>query len=197
MTKGTDTKNSILRQAVDLSGEVGLEGLSLGSLAKRAGMSKSGLYAHFSSKEDLQRQVLDSAADLFSKRVVSKAIREPRGLPRIQAMFDLWIEWGSRELAGGCPFIAASSEMDDRSGPVREAVVTHMTALTETLTKAASIAVEEGHFRNDLDLEQFTFEVWGLILSCHQSARLMRKKNATTLARAAFERLVRDAKGAD
>ena len=197
MTKGSDTKASILRQALNLSSEVGLESLSLGGLAKRVGMSKSGLYAHFKSKEELQSLVLDSAADLFVDRVVARAIKEPRGLPRLHALFDLWLEWASHELTGGCLFIAASTELDDRSGPVRESLVKHMTDLTTTINRAAQIAVEEKHFRSDLEPEQLAFEIWGLILSFHQVSRLMRKESAENMARNAFHRLLKDAQASN
>ncbi len=147
MSKGNETRNAILRQALDLSTEVGLEGLSVGVLAKQVGMSKSGLYAHFESKEDLQSQVLDAAAALFVDLVVVPALKKPRGLPRVQALFDRWLDWATREHSGGCPFIAAATEFDDREGPVRETLVSHLRDVTGTIARAAGIGLVEGHFR--------------------------------------------------
>ena len=121
MSKGDDTRRAILAEALDLTSEVGLEGLTIGVLAKLVGMSKSGLYAHFASKEELQVAVLEAAAGLFREQVFEPAKRQPRGLPRIQALFDRWLDWSATVLSGGCPFIAASTEFDDRPGPGRAA----------------------------------------------------------------------------
>lgn len=196
MTKGEDTRGAILRQALDLTSEVGLVGLTIGELARRAGMSKSGLYAHFESKEDLQSQVLDAAAGYFVDMVIAKALKQPRGLPRVTALFHLWLDWSTRKLSGGCPFIAAATEFDDRAGPVRENLVAHLRDVTETVVRAAQISVEEGHFRRDLDVAQFVFEFWGIILSHHQSSRLMGQEDARARADKAFANLVTAAGGA-
>ncbi len=196
MNKKADTRTTILRQALDLSSEVGLEGLSVGSLAKRVGMSKSGLYAHFESKEDLQSQVLHTAAEVFADVVMAPAIKEPRGLPRIQALFDRWLDWSSSELSGGCPFISAATEYDDRPGPVRDTLVAHLSDLTGAIARAARISIEEGHFRDDLDVDQFTFEFWGILLSYHHFARLMRHDEAPERASRAFAGLIGNAAAA-
>lgn len=193
MSKGSDTRNSILREALDLSSEVGLEGLSVGSLARRVGMSKSGLYAHFESKEDLQCQVLNSAAELFAGKVVTKVLKRPRGLPRVRALFNLWLDWASEELSGGCPFISGATEFDDRSGPVRETLVAHLDNVTAFLSRAVQIAIDEGHFRKNLDPGQFAFDFWAIQLSYHQLSRLMRQGDARRRAKRAFTRLIQDA----
>ena len=190
MGKGDETRASILRQALDLVTEVGLEGLTIGTLARRVGMSKSGLYAHFGSKEDLQSQVLDTAAEKFVRGVVLKAIKRPRGLPRVRALFNLWLDWSTVEHSGGCPFIAAATEFDDRPGSVRDRVVTHLGDVVETLARSARISVEEGHFRHDLADDQFAFEVWAILLAYHHFARLMRCKEARQRADRAFATLL-------
>jgi len=195
MSKGTDTRHAILRQALDLSSHVGLEGLTVGVLAKRAGMSKSGLYAHFESKEDLQCQVLDTAAERFIDVVMSRVLKQPRGLPRVQMLFDMWVEWSTAELSGGCPFISASTEFDDRAGPVRDKVVAHLSDVTDAIARAAQIAVQEGHFRDDLDTEQFAFEMWAILLAFHHFSRLMRHGNARERAGRAFTDLIHKAQG--
>jgi AcrR family transcriptional regulator len=196
VSKGEETRISILQQALDLSSEVGLEGLTIGALAKRVGMSKSGLYAHFESKEDLQTQVLHTAASLFVDVVVTRALKEPRGLPRVKALFERWLDWTTENLSGGCPFIAAATEYDDRSGPVRDSVVGHLSDAIETIARAARISVDEGHFRADLDADQFAFEVWGVLLSYHYFARLHRCEEARTWACQAFSRIIENAGGA-
>ena len=196
MTKGDDTRRSILKQALDLSSEVGLEGLTLGALAKRVGMSKSGLYAHFESKEDLQCQVLDTAAELFVEVVLTRALKEPRGLPRVRALFELWLDWSAEEFSGGCPFIAAATEFDDRFGKVRDRLLIHNRDLLETVARAARIGVEEGHFRADLDADQFAFEFWSTLLAFHHYTRLMRREDARNRASLSLDNLIRNASGA-
>jgi AcrR family transcriptional regulator len=193
MTKGDETRSVILRQALDLSSEVGLEGLTVGALAKQVGMSKSGLYAHFESKEDLQSQVLDAAAALFVDVVVSKALTRPRGLPRVEALFQNWLGWTTEKLSGGCPFIAAATEYDDRPGPVRDTLVGHLLDVIGTIARAAQISVDEGHFRADLDVDQFAFEFWAILLAYHHFCRLMRQDDARKRAKRAFAALIRNA----
>lgn len=193
MSKGEDTRGAILRQALDLSSELGLEGLTVGLLAKRVGMSKSGLYAHFGSKEELQCAVLDAAAAHFVDAVVAPALKEPRGLPRVKALFERWVAWGTEGLSGGCPFVAAAVELDDRPGPVRDRLVAHLRDVLGTIARGAQISVEEGHFREDLDVEQFAFGFWGIVLATHHFARLMHDAAAGVKARRGFEELVRGA----
>ncbi len=190
MDKGEATRNAILRQALDLSSEVGLEGLTIGMLAKRMGMSKSGLYAHFQSKEEMQSQVLDAAADRFTAAVLSRALKRPRGVPRLRRLFELWLDWISGALSGGCPFVAAATELDDRSGPVRDTLVGHQRGLLDTVAHAARISVQEGHFSADLDVDQFAFELWGILLGYHHYARLIRSDDARSRATGAFEGLL-------
>lgn len=191
MSKGEDTRRSILQQALDLSSEVGLEGLTFGALAKRVGMSKSGLYAHFASKEDLQCKVLDAAAARFVDLVISRVLKQPRGRARVEALYKLWISWGTVELSGGCPFIAAATEYDDRPGPVRDRVVAHLRDVLGTIARAAAISAEEGHFRADLDVDQFAFEFWSILLGLHLYARLGLSGDARARADRAFANLIR------
>jgi AcrR family transcriptional regulator len=193
MSKGFDTQTAILRQALDLSSEIGLEGLTIGALAKRVGMSKSGLYAHFESKEDLQRHVLDAAAERLTRDLVKRVFSKPRGLPRVRAMFDFWLYWVEGEFSGGCPFISASFEFDDRKGPVRDNLVTHFNDVLGSIAKSAHIAVEEGHFRDDLDVDQFAFDFWATLLAYHHYVRLMHRDDARMRARRAFEDLIQKA----
>ncbi|ANM31104.1 TetR family transcriptional regulator [Acidobacteria bacterium Mor1] len=189
MTKGEDTKAAILRTALERASRDGFLGLSLGSLAQETGLSKSGLFAHFGSKEDLQLQVLDASVEAFVEHVVAPALRKPRGLPRVRALFDGWLEW-SQELSGGCVFLAIASDLDDKSGPVRDKLVAYQRDWSDNLAIAASIAVAEGHFREDLDTRQFAHEFSGVYLAYHHHSRLMRDPEAESRARAAFEGLI-------
>ncbi|MBV1859716.1 MAG: TetR/AcrR family transcriptional regulator [Nannocystaceae bacterium] len=190
MGKGAQTRQAILDRALDLSSEVGLEGLTFGVLAKLTGMSKSGLYAHFDSKETLQRKVLDSAATRFIAAVLTPAFKERRGLPRIEKMFDRWVRWETEEFSGGCPFMAAATEFDDRTGPVRDHLKLHLENMLGALARSARIAVEESHFRTDLDDEQFAYEVWGQLLAYQHYGRLLGHPKANERARKAFRNLI-------
>ncbi len=191
MAKGEKTRDRILQHALTIAGEVGFEGLSIGELAKAVDMSKSGLFAHFDSKEDLQVQALAAASRSFLENVITPSLREPRGEPRLRALFERWMTWEEgRVTPGGCPFVTASWEYDDRPGPVRDAVVAAQLDWVEAISTAARIAIDEGHFRSDLETDQFAFEMYGIFLSFHLYHRLLRNPDARQRARAAFERLL-------
>ena len=195
VTKGDDTRREILGHALALASEVGLEGLSIGLLAARAHMSKSGLFAHFSSKERLQLAVLEEASQRFVSQVIAPALRAARGRPRVEALFQRWLRWGTEpdQLPGGCIFYAASSELDDRPGAARERLIASQRDLSETLAQAARIAKSEGHFRRDLDESQLAFEVFGIMYTCNLHQRLLGDAKAKARAERAFARLVEDA----
>ncbi len=190
MSKGQATRERILDRAVDLVAAAGLEGLSLGDLAKATRLSKSGLFAHFDSKQDLQLQVLETARAHFIETVVSPALRQPRGEPRVRALFENWLAWEQAREKGGCPFVPAAHELDDRPGRLRDALVAVQRDWIDTLAMAARIAVEEGHFRSGLDARQLAFDVYGLFLAFHFYHRLLRDPEAAGRAIDGFERLL-------
>ncbi|HMK72920.1 MAG TPA: TetR/AcrR family transcriptional regulator [Myxococcaceae bacterium] len=194
MSKGDATRDRILGEALRVASRDGLDGLSIGGLAETLGMSKSGLFGHFGSKEDLQLEVLRSAARRFEDTVVRPAFRAPRGLPRIRQLFENWIRWAnSADTAYGCLFVAASVELDDRPGAARDFVVEVQKQLLEAIARSVQMAVEAGHFRRDTDGRQFAFELYGLLLVYHQAKRLLREPRAEAIARSGFERLVASA----
>lgn len=193
MSKGLKTKDRILEQAVHWASLLGLEGLTLGHLAEQLGISKSGLYAHFGSKEDLQLQVLKTAEERFVDEVVRPALKAPRGAPRVTALVERWLGWASESRAGGCVFVAAATELDDRSGPVRDALEASQRAWFETLARACRLAQEEKHYRSDFDPEQFAFELQGILFSFHHQFRLLRRPESVQWARTAFAELQRRA----
>lgn len=188
MAKGEETRHAILARAFELSTVVGVSGLSIGRLAEATGLSKSGLFAHFGSKEALEVAVIGEASRQFVQDVMVPALREPRGLPRVRALFDRWLAWGIRP--GGCFFVGASAELDDRPGPPRDALVQTCKDWIDELTKAAQIAVREGHFRTDLDPAQFAFEEYSIMLGTHTFHRFMCEPDALQRSRHAFERLL-------
>ena len=182
----------ILTRAFELATVVGVNGLTIGRLAEETGLSKSGLFAHFGSKEALDVAVVEEAARQFVQAVMVPALREPRGEPRVRALFERWMVWGQRP--GGCFFVGASAELDDRPGPPRDALVRASKDWVDELAKAARIAVREGHFRDDLDPDQFAFELYGIMLVSHQFYRFLRDPHAIDKTRGAFERLVATAR---
>lgn len=190
MAKGEDTRTAILDRAVRLASQAGLGGLSIGRLATGLSMSKSGLFAHFQSKETLQLQVLGRASHLFVQDVIRPALAEPRGLPRLTALFDRWLSWTrASALPGGCLFVAASAEMDDRPGPVRDRLVALQRDWLELMANVSRGAVVERHFRPDLEPEQFAHDLYSVMLGYHHAARLLRDPRAEERARAGFQLL--------
>jgi AcrR family transcriptional regulator len=195
MRKGERTRSAILDGAVKLASELGLEGLTLGRLADELELSKSGLFAHFASKENLQLETLERAAERFSEVVVRPAVRLPAGEKRLRALFENWMEWPRRvRQPGGCIFVAAAAELDDRPGPARDRLAELQRAWRVTIARVVRRGQEVGEFRADLDPEQVAFELHGIGLAHHHTARLLRDPRALERARAAFERLVADAR---
>ncbi len=189
--RGAETRDRIVDRAFRVATRDGLEGLSIGSLATEMGMSKSGLFAHFGSKEDLQVEVLAAAARRFEEQVLRSAFSAPRGEPRIRRLFQRWMEWVSDPaLPGGCLFLAAATELDDHAGAPRDALVASQRQLRETLARSARMAVTEGHLRRTLDAEQFAFDFFSVILAYHHARRLLRDPKAEAKAKNAFERVL-------
>jgi AcrR family transcriptional regulator len=174
-----------------------LEGLTIGSLAEDLGLSKSGLFAHFRSKEALQVQVLEYVAGEFVEFVIKPALRAPRGEPRVRALFERLLLWPQQPgpLPGGCPIVAAVSELDDRPGPARELLVRQQRDWLDTIATVVRTGIAEGHFRKDLDPEQFAFELYGIEFVYHHAQRLLADPKAKSRAKAAFEALLERAKG--
>ena len=190
MSKGDETRAAILDEAIDIASQVGFEALTIGKLAERTSMSKSGLFAHFKSKEQLQLQTLERGRERFIDVVVRPALSTPRGERRARALFDGWLAWLESSLPGGCIFMAVAAEVDDCPGPLRDAVVRHEQDLMEMITTVARTAVSEGEWRNDLDIDQFGFEMHGILLAHHHAYRLMRDRHASARTRRAFDSLV-------
>ena len=162
----------------------------MGALAELTGMSKSGVFAHFGSREELQISVVREYHTRFEDEVFFPALREARGLPRLRALFDRWIRRVSVEIDSGCIYISGAVEFDDRPGPVRDALVRMVLAWQRALERAIRLAVDEGHLRAGTDPAQVLFDVHGLVLALHHDARFLRAPGAVQKARAAFERVL-------
>jgi AcrR family transcriptional regulator len=187
--KGVATRSAIIDSAIGLVRKQGLESLSIGGLAQAAAMSKSGVFAHFGSREDLQLAVLDAVAEDFSQTVLQAAFRQPRGVKRLRAILSGWMDWTH---GAGCPMIAAVIEYDDRPGTIRDRVVHWQWSLREALTRAAQLAIETGELRDDTDPAQFAFEMFGIVLVLHHDTRLFGGTDAIVRATRAFDRLIAD-----
>jgi AcrR family transcriptional regulator len=188
--KGRQTRAAIVDAALGLASHVGLEGLSIGALAEVTQMSKSGVFAHFGSREELQISVIREYHARFEDEVFRPAMRERRGLPRLRSLFERWLRRVSVEIHSGCIYISGAVEFDDRPGPVRDALATMVRAWHAALERAIELAIEERHLRPDTDAHQLLFEVHGLILSLHHDARFLRLPGALERAQRAFERML-------
>lgn len=194
-TKGEDTRSNVLGTALSLATQVGLEGVTIGKLADTVGMSKSGLFAHFSSKENLQVAILEEAIERFVAMVVAPALKKPRGEARLRALVNGWLEWSKADfLPGGCIFVAAQVELDDRPGPARDRLIASQRDWLATLAHAARIAVEEKQFKKDLDVDQLAHEIFSVAYGYHFIRRIIEPAEAERRARLAFDRIIESAR---
>jgi AcrR family transcriptional regulator len=190
-TKGEETRAQILAAAVDQASSGGFESLTIGTLAEKTGMSKSGLFAHFGSRLDLQVAALDECARQFTEAVFLPALKAPRGVKRLRALFENWITWPQRaKLTGGCPIDSASREYDHQPGAMRDAVMERQRLLDRELAKAVQLAVDAGEFSAKTDPRQVAFEFLALVLVFYRSESLLGSEQALKRARLAFDRLL-------
>ena len=189
MTKGQETKEMILEIGLEMASRLGLEAVSIGELAKAARMSKSGLFAHFQSKENLQIEILKFAGDSFAQGVVIPALRVEAGIARIQSLVDNWIAW-TAQLSGGCIFIQASNDFKDRPGKVRDFLLQQQEAWIDSLRRIARSAIRVGHFRPEIDSDQFAFELYSLLLGFHLYYKLLHNEDIRERQRESLDALI-------
>lgn len=190
-TKGERTRAAILEAGFHIVSKAGLEGLTIGTLAEATRLSKSGLFAHFGSREDLLLAVLARGQEEFVRVVIQPALSRPRGLPRLRALFTNWLDWTeSANLPGGCPMIGGATEFDDKPGPVRDALAEGQRSWIGVLRRAAAQAVEQGQLRPEADPEQISFELFGIALVVHHHRRLLGYSKARARALDALEALL-------
>jgi AcrR family transcriptional regulator len=190
MQKGRQTKAAIVDAALGLATQIGLEGLSIGALAEVIHMSKSGVFAHFGSREELQISVIREYHVRFEEEVFYPALQAPRGLPRLQAMFQNWMRRTSVEIDSGCLYISGAVEFDDRPGPVRDALAGSVKTWLEAMYRAVVQAKEAGHLRAEADEHQMAFEIHGLILALHYDARFLQTPGSIERANRGFDHIV-------
>jgi AcrR family transcriptional regulator len=189
-SKGEETRAAILAAAVEHASTHGYAALTIGSLADATGLSKSGLFAHFGSKEELQIAALDEAVRRYNEVAFLPALTAPRGLKRLRSFFEHWLLWTQRSELTACPMMAAAAEFGNRENPMRDAVEQHMKRLHLEIIRSAEMVKAAGEFRADADAEQFAFELFGIIATCYRSRSLFRDKDANARAMRAFERLI-------
>jgi len=190
MRKGELTRAAILDVALEMASRDGLEGLTIGLLADRMNMSKSGVFAHFGSREDLQMEVLKLYHRRFEQEVFFPSVQEARGLPRLKSMFALWVKRVSVEIASGCIYISGAVEYDDRPGPIREELVSMVAAWQGALLRCVDQSIATGDLKPDTDAGQLVYEMYGLILALHHDARFLRMPGSVARAEAGFDRLI-------
>jgi AcrR family transcriptional regulator len=190
MRKGELTRAAILDVALDLASRDGLEGLTIGLLADKMNMSKSGVFAHFGSREDLQLEVLKLYHHRFEQEVFFPSMKEPRGIARLKSMYARWIKRVSVEIASGCIYISGAVEYDDRAGPIREELVSMVRAWQGALLRCVEQSIENGDLKPETDAQQMVYEMYGLILALHHDARFLRMPGSVDRARVGFERLI-------
>ncbi len=188
--KGQQTKATIVDAALGLATQIGLEGLSIGAVAEVAHMSKSGVFAHFGSREELQLSVIREYHDRFEAEVFAPILSAPRGLPRLRQLFANWTQRTSAEIDSGCLYISGAAELDDRPGPVRDALARSVKTWLAAVHRTVVQARQEGHLSADADAEQMVFEVHGLILALQYDARFLRSSKSLARTLRGFENIL-------
>lgn len=190
LQKGQQTKHAIVEAALGIATQIGLEGLSIGAIADAMHMSKSGVFAHFGSREELQISVVNEYFARFEQDVFYPAMASERGLPRVEALFNNWMKRVAIEIQSGCIFISGAVEFDDRTGPVRDALATSVQIWLNALYRAVVMAKQSGHLQPDADEQQMAFEIHGLILALHYEARFLKNPGSTDKANRGFANIL-------
>jgi AcrR family transcriptional regulator len=186
-SKGAATREAIVERAYEMARLSGVEGLSIGPLAQAVGMSKSGVFAHFGSREELQLAVIESAATRFGEAVLGPALSQPRGLPRLRAIMHNWFEWVRSTNRGGCVLMSSVTEYDDRPGPLHDQVARNEARWRDVLRRAIELAIDCGQLRPG-DSEQYAFELYSIPLTVHHQSGLFGYDHARALGERAVER---------
>lgn len=190
LQKGRQTKAIIVDAALSLATHIGVEGLSIGALAEATHMSKSGVFAHFGSREELQISVIREYHARFEEEVFFPALKAPRGLPRVRALFANWMQRTSVELDSGCIYISGAIEFDDRPGPVRDALAASVMTWHGAMKRAITMAKALGELQSDVQEDQMLFEIHGLILALHYEARFLQNPGSIERANKGFDNIL-------
>lgn len=191
MKKKADVKLVILEAGLEMAGRLSLESVTIGGLAKATNMSKSGLFGHFQSKENLQIMILEFASRFFAESVILPALKIEAGIPRVRAIVNNWNEYGSK-LEGGCIFVHASKEFNNRPGKVKECLLHQQQEWIDCLKRIAQSAVVAGDFREGIDYDQFAFDLYSLLLGFYYYHELLQDSDTKKRQQVALERLLKD-----
>jgi AcrR family transcriptional regulator len=172
MVKEKDTKRGILEKGLEMASHLSLEALTFGELAKEMKMSKSGLFAHFQSKENLQIEILNYAARQFTGEVILPALKVKSGIPRIRAIVNNWIKWGAK-VSGGCIFVDATTEFNDRPGNIQNILFAQQKRWVYVLRRIGESAIKAGDLKSDSDCDQFAFDLYSLVLGYYYYDQLI------------------------
>lgn len=203
-SKGELTRSRIVDGALSIARASGLEKVTIGGLAEQLTMSKSGIFAHFGSKEDLQLAVLEEAEARFIENVFRPSLSAARGLPRLQRFFELWLAWSgcccsicncvpcncAGHTRGGCIMIASACEYDDQPGPVRDQLKAQLLRLREGLVTTVKMCQDTGELRADVDAGAIAFQLFGIVLAVHHDIRLLGRTAAVPQAVAAMHSVI-------
>lgn len=189
MAKGISTKQDIINRGLEMASQLGLECITIGLLAKEANLSKSGLFAHFKSKENLQLEILKHASDDFAKKVIHPALKVQAGILRIKALVKNWIDWGNK-ISGGCIFVTAGTEYSDRPGKVRNLLIQQQEQWIDSLRRIAKSAIKAGDFKENIDVDQFAFDLYSMLLGFHYYYKLLDDKKVTQRQEVALDQLL-------
>lgn len=192
LSKGESTRAAILDAALALAARDGLEGLTIGLLAERMQMSKSGVFSHFGSREDLQLEVVREYHRRFELSVFRPALLEPKGLPRLEKMLSLWMKLRIDELNSGCIYISGAVEFDDRPGVVRDQLIESVQMWRTALEKTIYQAIEEGHFRKVCDPKVMLFQIYSFVLGLHHDVRFLKNPGSIEIAHAMIQKVIRE-----
>jgi AcrR family transcriptional regulator len=188
LLKGAETRAGILRRAVDIASIEGLEALSVRRLAAEMNLSKSGVFAHFGSKEDLQLAVIDEAVQIYLRRVVEPVMTVKPGLSRLNALFDSWLRYAQEPVfPGGCFFLSVAAEFDSRAGRVRDAIAEARRNWLLVYEVTIRDAISNGELDRRVDAGQLAFEIDALAMSAHGTALLNDDEDAYRRARRAVK----------
>ena len=180
--KGLATKSVILQAALDIASKSGLEGITIGHLAESVGMSKSGVFAHFGSREELQIEVIRKYYEYFSEIVFAPALAKPKGLPRLRYMIDAWLKISVGQNTSSCFFIAGAAEFDDRPGIVRDELVRSVEDWRSALLRAIKESIAAGDLKKSVVPQEMLFQLYSIVLGAHHDSRFLKNPKSLTLA---------------
>jgi AcrR family transcriptional regulator len=180
--KGSATKSAILQAALEIASKSGLEGITIGHLAESVGMSKSGVFAHFGSREELQIEVIRKYYEHFSQIVFVPALTKAKGLPRLRHMIEAWLKMSVGEDTSSCFFIAGAAEFDDRPGIVRDELVRSVEDWRSALLRAIKESVTAGHLKKSTSAQEMLFQLYSIVLGAHHDSRFLQNPKSLALA---------------